>query len=91
MDPDYHTAQRHLLPLFMDKAWKVGPMPASAFWEVLEIESQGKSMGIFNASTREPREGRDAGIYLTDYCECGAFTVKIKITENDCILSEYKV
>ena len=91
MDPDCSAAQRHLLPLFMDKAWKVGPMPASAFWEVPEIECQGKSMVFFNASTREPREGRDAGIYLTDYCECGAFTVKIKITENDCILSEYKV
>ena len=51
----------------------------------------GQKHGFFNASTREPREGRDAGIYLTDYCECGAFTVKIKITENDCILSEYKV
>ena len=82
MDPDCSAAQRHLLPLFMDKAWKVGPMPASAFWEVPEIECQGKSMVFFNASTREPREGRDAGIY---------FIVKIKITENDCILSEYKV
>ena len=90
MDSDYPTAQRHLLPLFMDKAWKVGPMPASAFWEVLEIESQGKSMGIFYASTREPREGRDAGIYLKDYCECGAFTVNPHATNLSATKNETK-